>query len=44
MKIVHYNENDVIVNIILNKQQKWIDFTKTDQTTVDFGSVVETIY
>ena len=29
MKIVHYNENDVIVNIILNKQQKWIDFTKT---------------
>ena len=34
MKIVHYNENDVIVNIILNKQQKWIDFTKTDQTTV----------
>ena len=22
MKIVHYNENDVIVNIILNKQQK----------------------
>ena len=36
MKIVHYNENDIIVYIILNKQQKWIDFTKTDQTLLLF--------
>ena len=53
MKIVHYNENDIIVYIILNKQQKWIDFSKTKTKHYchshgvrhsDFGSVVETIY
>ena len=52
MKIVHYNENDIILYIILNKQQEWIDFTKTQTKHYchsngvrhwDFGSFVETI-
>ena len=53
MKIVHYKENNINVYRILNKQQKWVVFNKTQTKHYchsngvrhwDFSSVVETIY